>query len=329
MQHLSLVIPAYNEEDNIPVLYNEILQALEPLSVTFEILFINDKSSDGTEKAIQELAKKDDRVHGFSLQRNTRKSGALELGFHEARGDIVITLDADLQDDPNEIPKLLAAIENGADVAIGWRANRLDSIGKRLPSLCVNTLSNIMLGQHFHDMNCGFKAYRKEAIGSIIFYGSLFRFIPHLLQRNGFHVEEVAIQHRQRKYGVSKFSWRHRLRGVFDLCTVFFIVKYGDRPLHFFGAVGFAIFSCGFASSSYLFSIWIRGTGVGTRPLLFFSVLLLIVGVQIASIGLIGELIIYTKSRRESNLQHKTLTGTPKSVPATEHAEQLASSVNA
>ncbi len=307
MERISLVIPVFNEEENISLLYEEILATLEPMNISFEIIFVDDKSTDSSVRVINELVKKDDHVHGYALRCNTHKSGALQLGFQYAKGDVIITLDADLQDDPKEIPKLLACLEEDTDVVIAWRKERKDSFDKLLSSKCINFLANLALGQKFHDMNCGFKAYRREAADSIPFHGSLFRFIPHILQRAGFTVKEVPVCHHKRQFGQSKFTVRHRMRSIFDICTVFFLVKYGERPLHFFGVLGFAIFSVGFSLSVYLFSIWIQGQGVGGRPLLFLAVLFIILGMQIASIGLIGELLIYMQGQGRKPVPHKKI----------------------
>lgn len=301
MPRVSLVVPVYNESENISLLHEEVVQALREYKEGFELIFVDDHSTDATPKKIAELVQRDDRVRGFRLRCNTHKSGALQRGFEEAQGDIVITLDGDLQDVPAEIPKLISAIDNGADLAVGWRKIRSDRVvAKLLPSMLINTLSNIVLGQHFHDMNSGFKAYRKDVLQHIALQGSLFRFTAHLLSREGFSVVEVPVEHRARKHGRSKFSLRHRLRSLFDICTVFFLARFSDRPLHFFGSIGALIFSVGTLAGIYLSALWLQGQGIGNRPLLLMSVFMMIVGIQILSIGLVGELLIHTQHKKKS-----------------------------
>jgi glycosyltransferase involved in cell wall biosynthesis len=305
MSHLSLVIPVFNEAKNISLLYEEVVQAIPLADV--QILFVDDCSTDTTPQEIAALVRKDPRVQGLRLRRNTHKSGAMQLGFAQAKGSIIITMDGDLQDSPAEIPKLLAAIEQGADVAIGWRKSRRDHANKLLPSRGINAITNLLLGQRFHDMNSGFKAYRRDVLEYISFQGSLFRFIPHLLSMQGFSVVEVPVEHRARAHGKSKFSVLHRLRSLFDVWTVFFLARFGDRPLHFFGAIGAVIFGCGIAGAVYLSVLWVQGIGVGQRPLLLVSALLMIVGVQIASVGFIGELLVHARSRGQGVPPYKSL----------------------
>ncbi|MDD5469863.1 MAG: glycosyltransferase family 2 protein [Candidatus Peribacteraceae bacterium] len=307
MPSISLIIPVYNEGKNIPLLYGEIREAVENWDEELEILFIDDHSSDNTPNVIADIVKNDSRVRGFRLLRNTKKSGALELGFLEAQGDIIVTLDGDMQDDPHEMPKILQAIHDGADVVIGWRQQRADTMGKLLPSAVINRLTDWVLGQQLHDMNSGFKAFRRDTVQCMSFQGSLFRFLPHLLQIEGFDVREVPVLHRGRMHGKSKFSLRHRLRSLFDLGTVFFLAKYGDRPMHFFGTIGLLIFAAGVGCSAYLSVLWWQGMGVGHRPLLMLAILLLIIGVQVVSIGFIGELLLYLRQSHGSSIPRKTL----------------------
>jgi len=307
MPSISLIIPVYNEAENIRSLHKEICEVMRERGYSFELLFIDDHSTDQTASIIADIVKNDSNVRGFRLLRNTKKSGALQLGLQEAKGDVLITLDGDMQDDPHEIPKLLEAIHSGADVAIGWRKEREDTVGKLIPSAVINRLTNWILGQQLHDMNSGFKAFRRETVHCMSFQGSLFRFLPHLLQIEGFNVQEIPIHHRRRQCGASKFSLRHRLRSLFDLGTVYFLSKYGDRPMHFFGAIGLCIFAAGLACSGYLFMLWIQGMGVGNRPLLMLAILLLIIGVQVVSIGFIGELLLYLRQRNNSSVPKKML----------------------
>ncbi len=290
---ISIVVPAYNEEENLPLLYKEIAAVLAVQKWSVEILFVDDCSTDTTARVIEELCALDERVQGIRLLHNTKKAGALAVGFSAAKGDILVTLDADLQDCPSEIPKLIAAIDDGADAVMGWRERRLDTWHKRLPSLLINSLSNFFFGAKFRDMNTGLKAYRKEAAEWIAFQGSLFRFIPHMLRAQGFRVDEVAVKHRTRAHGKSKFTVRHRLRSFFDLFTVLFISKFSDRPLHFFGGIGLITCGIGIVAGMYLTVEWFMGAGIGRRPLLQLVVLLELIGMQFMSVGLIGELMVH------------------------------------
>ena len=296
MKKISVVVAAFNEEKNIPILYFELINFFKETKLQYEIIFIDDASDDTTQTVIKGLLKSN-IVKGYSLKKNSKKAGALELGFQKAQGDIVITLDADLQDDPKEMKNLIKEIDNGADVVVGWRKERIDSLTKIIPSFAINNMANFFLGMKFHDMNTGFKAYRKNVINNISFHGSLFRFIPHLLAAEGFDIREMPIKHRKRKFGKTKFSWRHRLRSLFDLVTVIFISKFKDSPLHFFGVFGMLFFLLGCGINVYLSIRWFQGYGIGDRPILFLGMLLMIVGIQIASIGLIGELILYLRPK--------------------------------
>jgi len=291
--HVSIIIPLLNEEENITQLWKETVAIVEGMGIPFEIILADDGSTDSTAERIHALVRGDPRVRGIHLRHNTRKAGALEAGFSIAQGEIIITMDGDLQDDPSGIPALFHAVAEGADVAVGWRKERQDSIGKIYPSYLINLLANIVLRQRFHDMNSGFKAYKRTVIEHIPFHGSLFRFIPHLLHIEGFKVQEVPVHHRKRTAGTSKFSLEHRIRGMLDLCTVFFLTRYGNRPLHFFGMLGGILFVLGFINFAYLMVIWWNGVGIGGRPLLLFSLISMVIGIQIASIGFIGELLLY------------------------------------
>jgi len=296
---VSIVVPVFNEEESLSILHGEIREALKNEKYYYEIIFIDDASNDDSALIIKKLVQEDSCVRGLKMRCNTRKSGAFEAGFAVAKGNFIVTMDADLQDDPEDIPKLLGALEN-AEVAIGWRKGRRDGLGKNLPSFFVNKLANLLLMKRFHDMNCGFKAYRRSVIDRIPLHGSLYRFIPHLLQMEGFNVVEVKVNNRRRRYGKSKFSIEHRLRGVFDLCTVFFLTRYGNRPLHFFGMLGGTVFAIGFANFLYLLVFWFQGQGIGTRPLLPFSLIAMVIGIQIGMVGFIGELLLYhTRLRKD------------------------------
>lgn len=305
---LSIILPAYNEEESLPVLVDELTTVLGPIGKSYEIIVIDDCSNDSTPKVIQSLQTGYPQLRGIRLARNTGKAGALEVGFVEALGDIVLTLDADLQDDPKEIPRFIEAIETGADAVTGWKKDRLDSLEKRLFSKIMNAIASVLLGQRFHDMNCGFKAYRLEVCKELTIPGGLYRFIPHLLASRGYKVTEITINHRGRKFGRSKFGILHRLRGPFDLLTVLFLNRFGDRPLHFFGIFGAAVSSFGVLIFGYLFGLWVLGNGFYVRPLMIIGVISLVVGAQIASIGFIGELICFHRSTPDRLPSYRRIT---------------------
>jgi len=304
---VSFVIPVFNEAENLPLLHVELCSVIEDENLVCEIIFIDDASTDSTPKVIQELIRGDNRVKGISLLRNTKKAGALSVGFQKARGKIIITLDGDLQDDPKEIPRLLAEIRKGADAVTGWKKHRRDSLKKRIESHAINRLTNLLLGQSFHDMNSGLKAYRSDVIQNTTLTGSNYRFLPHLLILQGARVHEIPVNHRFRKYGQSKFELSHRLRGPFDLLTIAFLSKYGDRPFHFFGWIGLLFVAVGFSLGVYLTVVWLQGYGIGSRPLLSLSVLLMLLGVQFASIGLIGELFVNSIGVKKPHPTYRSL----------------------
>jgi glycosyltransferase involved in cell wall biosynthesis len=297
--HLSVVIPLFNEAESLPELYSQLVAALEPTGRTFELLFIDDGSRDGSFGVIQALRARDDRVRAVQFRRNYGKSAALAVGFSEARGGIVVTMDADLQDDPGEIAGLLSPLGEGYDLVSGWKQNRQDPVTKTLPSRLFNRVTGLVSGLPLHDFNCGLKAYRREVVETIPVYGELHRYLPVLAHWAGYRVTERPVQHRPRKYGKSKFGLGRFTHGFFDLLTVYFVSNYTRRPLHLFGSVGLLSFGAGFGIGLYLSWLWLSGVGIGTRPLLLFSVLLMILGIQLVSMGLVGEMIAYSARRIE------------------------------
>lgn len=289
---LSFVIPVLNEEESIPELYERLLVALRTITERFEIIFIDDGSTDGTYATILALHEQDPRVKAIRFRRNYGKTAALVAAFERCAGEVVITMDADLQDEPNEIPKLLAEIAAGYDVVSGWKKERHDPASKTLPSRLFNWVVATSTGLPLHDFNCGFKAYRREVTQELTLYSEFHRFIPALADWRGFRVTEVAVQHNPRKYGYSKFGAMRFLRGLLDFLKVLFIMKYLQRPLHFFGPIGGLMFVLGFIMGIYLtLDKFIAGHSIGTRPLLTLSVLLMITGVQLFSLGLLGEML--------------------------------------
>lgn len=294
---ISVIIPAYNEEDSIPELYRQIMLSIHSMQKNslvcdYELLFVNDGSTDQTEKAVLILHEQDNHVHMISFRRNFGKSIALNAGFRHACGDIVFTMDADLQDDPAEFSRFIEKIEEGYDLVIGWKFNRLDPAEKRLPSKLFNKVSSSFFDLSLHDHDCGFKAFRKEVVQSLDLYGELHRYIPALAHRQGFRITEIAVTHHKREYGHSKYGAERYLRGLFDFLTTVFLLRYSDRPMYFFGRIGSACLVAGLAACSYLTILWFMGHSIGGRPLLILGVLLILLGMQFISTGFIANLLV-------------------------------------
>lgn len=299
LNDISVVIPAFNEEESIPELYHQLFNILTENKLSYEIIFIDDGSSDHTSKVIRDLQTKDKNVKLISFRRNYGKSAALSAGFTYAAGRYIITMDADLQDDPKEIPQLVHKLKEGYDLVSGWKKKRFDPLSKRLLSKIYNFFTSIFSGIRLHDFNCGLKAYRIEVAKSLNVYGELHRYLPVIAYRNGFRVTEMPVHHHERKYGVSKFGAARLTRGAFDLLTITFLTKYKKRPLHLFGLWGGISFLLGFIVLFMLaLDKILYDAHLSNRPLLFLGVLLVIVGIQFFSIGLLGEMI--TESRRDS-----------------------------
>ncbi|MEI2618814.1 MAG: glycosyltransferase family 2 protein [Thermomicrobiales bacterium] len=294
---LSVVVPLLNEVESLPQLHTEITLALATLDLSgpAEIIYVDDGSTDGSARILQGLFDVDPRVQVIQFRRNFGKSAALAAGFRAASGRLVVTLDADLQDVPARIPSLLAPILNDeADLVSGWKADRQDPPSKTLPSAVFNRVVRSMTGVELHDFNCGFKAYRDEVLDELTLYGELHRYIPVLAHVRGFRVAEVAVPHRPRRYGHSKFGPSRFFRGFFDLLTVLFLSQYTRRPLHLFGLIGVITFGLGFLIDAWLaFVKLVLGQPIGHRPLLTLGVLLIIVGTQFIVFGLLGEMIAH------------------------------------
>lgn len=299
---ISFIIPVYNEEESLKELHGNIFKVMKEVGKPCEILFINDGSTDRSPEVIREIIATDDRVKTVNLRKNFGKSVALNLGFKRANGDLIFTMDSDLQDDPIEIPNFLKAIEEGADLVTGWKVNRHDPKEKTIPSKVFNTIVSIMSGLKLKDYNCGFKCYKKRVTQEVRLYGELHRFVPFLAYKKGFKVKEIPVKHHERKFGVSKFGPERYARGFFDLLTVVFITNYLKRPMHLFGWIGAFFFFTGLLIFSYLFfGRWIFGESVGTSPLFSISILMLGNGIQIFIIGLVAELIVHNKEREDIN----------------------------
>jgi glycosyltransferase involved in cell wall biosynthesis len=295
---LSIVVPLFNERQNLAPLKEAIDRSLAALARDAEILFVDDGSRDGSFDEIERLAAADPRVRGIRFRRNYGKAAALAVAFAEARGAIVVTLDADLQDDPKEIPNLIAKVESGFDVVSGWKKKRRDPISKTIPSLLFNWVVARATGIPIHDMNCGLKAYRAEVVKEISLYGELHRYIPVLASWRGYTVSEIPVEHHPRRSGRSKYGpWRF-VAGFLDLLTIMLLSRFSLKPLHLFGTIGLVLGFVGTVVNLYLVGLRLRfGNIQGRTPLLMLGVLLIIVGLQLVSTGLLAELIARSLSR--------------------------------
>lgn len=301
---LSIVVPVFNEEGNLHNLYNQVTAVLEQNNVPFEFVFVDDGSRDGTWKIIEELSEADPRVRALRHRRNFGKAQGLANGFAVARGDIIITMDGDLQDEPTELPKFLAKLDEGYDLVSGWKQRRQDPLGKTMPSKFFNWTVRKASGVKLHDFNCGFKAYRKDVTETIRLYGELHRFTPVLANAEGFMVAELPVKHNPRTWGSSKYGWSRLVKGFLDLMTVVFLTRYRYRPLHLFGIPGVLAIILGLLLGVYLsFERLVMDDQIGTRPLLSLTVLLLVMGTQFFGLGLLGEyLAADNQSDRGANL---------------------------
>jgi len=298
---ISVVVPFLDEEGSLDELHRKLTTVLEGAGKSFELVFVDDGSRDRSGAIADALAERDPRVGVVHFRRNFGKAAALDAGFRRARGNVVFTMDADLQDDPEEIPHFLAKLDEGYDLVSGWKKKRFDPLGKTLPSKLFNFVVGRVSGLRLNDFNCGFKAYRSAAIQNLDLYGELHRYVPVLVHFRGYRVTQIAVQHHPRRSGVSKYGIERLVKGMFDLLTVMLITRYRSRPLHLFGGVGLFIAFLGFLCLAYLSVIWLMGHGIGTRPLLTLGVLLMMVGIQLVSTGLLGEMIGNTQAERKPN----------------------------
>jgi glycosyltransferase involved in cell wall biosynthesis len=289
---ISVVVPVHDEERSIALLFEELQAALEPLGRAWEVIYVDDGSTDGSFAALTRLHAQHDEVGVVRLRRNFGKAAALMAGFTQAQGELVVTIDGDLQDDPAEIPPMLAKLEEGFDLVSGWKTRRQDPWTRRLLSKVFNFTARRMSGLRLHDMNCGLKAYRAEVVRGLRLYGELHRFIPVLAHYRGYRIAELPVNHRPRSHGRSRYGIERYLRGFFDLLSVSFLGKYGHRPLHLFGGLGLFLGLSGTGVLIYLTGVKIAGGAIGKRPLLILGVLLVVVGIQLFSLGLLSEMII-------------------------------------
>ena len=295
---ISIVVPVYNEEESLEAFFIVLSEELEKIEYSSEIIFIDDGSADRSLEILKNISEKEKNIRIFSFRKNQGKAEALTLGFLKANGEFIVTLDADLQDRPSEILILLNKMEEGYDLVCGWRKNRKDSFSKIISSRLFNLIARNLWGLSLHDYNCGLKLYTKEAAKSLYLYGGMHRFIPLIIFQEGFSVGEIEITHDIRKYGKSKYGFSKIWKDLPDIFTMFFIGKYAKRPLHFFGGLGSLFFILGIIILSYLSVIHFQGETIGSRPLLFLGMLLILSGFQILFTGFIADLInnIFQKS---------------------------------
>jgi glycosyltransferase involved in cell wall biosynthesis len=305
---LSVVVPLFNEAESLEELHSEIRSACDGNRIPFEAVYVDDGSTDGSFSVLEKLHRADSRVKAVQFRKNCGKSEALAAGFRIAQGDVVVTMDADLQDDPAEIPGLLAKLNDGYDLVSGWKKTRRDPLSKRLPSKFFNRTTALLTGLRLHDFNCGLKAYRREVAKTVQVYGELHRYIPALAKWHGFRVSEIAVNHRPRKFGKTKFGASRYLFGMLDLITVMFLGKFTRRPLHLFGSIGFLFSLAGGAITLYLILLRItHRIFLSNRPLLFIGIVFLILGIQFVSIGLLGEMITRSNASEHSSPINRTL----------------------
>jgi len=305
---ISIIIPLYNEAESLPHLKETLDRILAREKLDAELLFVNDGSTDSSREQLDRFAESDPRVRVIMFRRNYGKSAAVDAGFRSALGEYVITMDADLQDDPEEIPNLIAKLEEGYDLVSGWKKKRYDPLSKKIPSRIFNWSVRIFSGIRLHDFNCGLKIYRRQVLETIRVYGELHRFIPMLVAAQGWRVGELIVQHHPRRWGTTKFGISRFVGGMLDLMSVLFITRFKTQPMHLFGSFGLFSMLIGLVILLYLTISWFLGVPIGQRPLFFLGILLVIVGIQFFSIGLIGELISH------SNEMNQLQTGNKKQI---------------
>lgn len=299
---ISFVIPVFNEEKSIRVLYDQIMNQMQHINKRFEIIFVDDGSNDNSFDILQQIGSDNSVVNVIKLRKNFGKSVALSNGFKLAKHDIIITMDSDLQDDPLEIPFFINKISEGYDLVSGWKQHRKDPmLSKNLPSKLFNFMIGLVSGLKLHDYNCGYKAYRKTLARKLPLYGDLHRFTPAIAFSMGFKVVEIPVKHHARPFGHSKYGFNRFTHGLFDFITVIFLTKYLKRPMHLFGFFGFSSFLLGFTICLYLSLLWLAGESIGHRPLLTLGVLLIILGIQFISTGLVAEMITFNQRERGQN----------------------------
>ncbi len=301
---ISVVIPVRNEEASVGPLVAELAETLDAAGDDWEVVFVDDGSTDGTFAALAQLHDVRSNVRVVRLRRNFGKASALQAGFGHAHGDVIVTMDGDGQDDPAEIPRLLAKLEEGFDLVSGWKTRRRDPLSRRIPSKLFNSVTGRISGVRLHDMNCGLKAYRADVVRGLRIYGELHRYIPVLAHYRGYRIAELPVNHRPREHGASRYGMERYLRGFLDLLTVTFMGRYSRRPLHLFGGLGLVLTLLGMIVLVYLTVLKLTGEGIGQRPLLTLGVLFVVVGMQFLSLGLLSELITSHHEERSAERTH-------------------------
>jgi len=304
---LSVLVPVYNEAESVVPLCEQLTGVLPKVADSYEIVFVDDGSSDSTAAQLDALAQTDDHVRVVFLRRNFGKSAALSIGFREVRGERVITMDGDLQDDPAEIPGFLTKLDEGYDLVSGWKRVRHDPITKRWPSKLYNRVTAILSGVRIHDFNCGFKAYRQDVVKSVHVYGELHRYIPVLADRLGFRVGEKVVRHHARRYGSSKYGSERLINGFLDLLTVMFLGRSRRNPLHVFGRIGVILFGAGMLINLYMLAVWSRESALRVRPLLILGVILVVMAVQFISMGLLAEMVVSNRQEDEEKMVRRRI----------------------
>lgn len=296
---ISVIVPIFNEKESLIHFYNELIKNLKVLGKPYEIIFVDDGSTDNSLEILKDFEKKDKNVRVFSFRKNRGKAEAMTFGFQKTKGKYIVTLDADLQDKPEEIKKLLDKLNDGYDLVSGWRKDRKDSIAKVIFSKTFNFIASWIWGLKLHDYNCGLKAYRTEAVKDLNLYGGMHRFIPLLCFSRGFKVTEIAITHQERKYGVSKYKATKVFKDLPDMFTMIFLQKYSKRPMHFFGVFGSLLILLGVVILIYLTIIHFQGEAIGNRPLLLFGVLSVLAGFQVFFTGFLADLVLHISKKDE------------------------------
>jgi glycosyltransferase involved in cell wall biosynthesis len=299
---LSIVIPLFNEEESLRPLFDRIEDAMTNLGISYEVVFVDDGSKDGSIDVLKELHERSESVSVIRFRRNFGKAAAYSAAFSRAKGKYVITMDADLQDDPAEIPNLISKLEEGFDLVSGWKKKRHDPLGKTIPSKFFNWVTGKVSGIDIHDFNCGLKAYRHEVTQDVKIYGELHRYIPVLADLEGYTVSEIPVQHHARQFGTTKYGWSRLFKGFLDLLTVMYLGRYMGRPLHLFGALGVILTGLGTVINTYIATLWLSTGSIQHRyPLLSLGTLLTVLGVQVICTGLIGDMIARASSPNEKH----------------------------
>jgi glycosyltransferase involved in cell wall biosynthesis len=296
---VSIIVPALNEAASLPELIHRIDAVMRRLARPHEIIVIDDGSTDGTATVLHQLAEHYPQLFGVRFRRNYGKAAALSEGFARASGDFLVTIDGDLQDAPEEIPRLLDALTHDSDVVCGWKQHRQDSWTRVLGSRLFNITTRLLTGLELHDVNCGLKGYRRQVVQELRLYGEMHRFIPVIARHRGFSISEIPVRHSPRRFGRSRYGWSRTLSGLFDLITLLMLGRYTHKPLHFFGVLGLGSFAIGTVILFILGVGWLQGYWIGNRPLFLVSIFFLLSGLQFVFFGLLAELLIYLSAQRE------------------------------